>query len=113
MKIEFEAPKLKKVFNEQAALVRSYGPQMARKIMMRLAVLKNAPSLADVPTVKPDRCHQLGHDRNEQFAVDLIHPHRLIFAVHDHPVPRKADGGIDLTAVTAIRIQEVVDYHGS
>jgi hypothetical protein len=27
-------------------------------------------------------------------------------------VPRKEDGGIDLTRVTAIRILEVTDYHG-
>jgi hypothetical protein len=27
-------------------------------------------------------------------------------------VPRKEDGGIDLTRVTDIRILEVTDYHG-
>ena len=30
-----------------------------------------------------------------------------------HPVPRRDDGGIDLERVTAIRILEVVNYHGS
>jgi len=112
MRIEFGTRKLEKTFNNMGTLVRTYGDQVARRIMRRMEVLRAAPALADVPTAPPDRCHQLAQDRDEQFAVDLIHPHRLVFAVHDSPVPREADGGIDLAAVTAIRILEVVDYHG-
>lgn len=112
MRIEFASRRLEKEFNQRSALVKAYGDQMARRIMMRLAVLKNAPTLADVPTVPPERCHQLGQDRDEQFAVDLSHPYRLVFVVADDPTPRKSDGGIDLAAVKAVRILEVVDYHG-
>jgi len=36
-----------------------------------------------------------------------------VFGVANDPVPRREDGGIDLERVTAIRILEVVDYHGS
>ena len=79
--------------------------------MKRLAVLKAARTLALVPTTPPDRRHQLHGDRDEQFAVNLVHPHRLIFKPNHEPLPRKDDGGIDTGQVTAITIIEVVDYH--
>lgn len=79
--------------------------------MIRLAVLKAARTLALVPTTPPDRRHQLRGDRDEQFAVDLVHPHRLVFEANHDPLPRKDDGGIDVEQVTAITIIEVIDYH--
>ena len=55
--------------------------------------------------------HQLKGNRDEQFAVDLVHPYRLVFEPNHDPLPRKEDGGINLEQVTAIKIMEVVDYH--
>lgn len=74
--------------------------------------LRAADTLADIGTLPPARCHQLSGDRAGQFAVDVQHPFRLIFESAHDPVPRKEDGGIDLTRVTAVRILEVTDYHG-
>ena len=59
----------------------------------------------------PARMHQLKGNRDEQFAVDLVHPYRLVFEPNHDPLPRKKDGGINLEQVTAIKIMEVVDYH--
>ena len=84
---------------------------MARTIMMRLAVLKNARVLSLVPTSRPERLHQLRQNRSGQFAVDLVHPYRLVFVLNHDPIPRNEDGGIDRDRVTAITIIEVVDYH--
>ncbi len=110
MRVEFATTRLKKSLSDEREMDRRYG-QLAKPLRNRLSVLRRARSLADVPTVPPERCHQLSQDRDEQFAVDLKHPHRLVFAVDDEPVPRKADGGIDLSAVTAIRVVDIVDYH--
>ena len=79
--------------------------------MMRMAVLRAARNLGLMPTTPPDRRHQLSGDRQEQFAVDLVHPYRLLFEANHEPVPRKDDGGIDAEKVTAITILDVVDYH--
>jgi len=79
--------------------------------MMRIQVLGASTCLAEVPTVKPVRCHQLRENRDEQFAVDLLQPKRLVFEVDHDPIPRTGDGGIDKESVTAISITEVVDYH--
>ena len=111
MDIAFRTRKLEKTFNVADALQKTYGARMAKAIMMRMAVLNAARSLALVPTTPPDRRHQLSGDRDEQFAVDLAHPHRLVFEPNHRPLPRKRDGGIDTEQVTAITILDVVDYH--
>ena len=111
MDIAFKTRKLEKVFNSERALNATCGSRMARTIAMRLAVVRNARNLAMVPTNPPERRHQLSGKRSGQFAVDLVHPHRLVFQPNHDPVPRLADGGIDVGHVTAIIIVEVIDYH--
>ena len=111
MDIAFRTRKLEKTFNATDALHRTYGPRMARVIMMRMAVLRAARSLELAPTTPPERRHQLVGDRDEEFAIDLVHPYRLVFEANHEPVPRKDDGGIDTEQVTAITILDVVDYH--
>ncbi len=38
-------------------------------------------------------------------------PGRLGFEPASDPLPRKEDGGLDLTRITAVEIVEVTDYH--
>lgn len=109
--IDFRTKKMANIFNSEKALYKEYGSRMARVIMMRLAVLKNARVLALVPTSPPDRLHQLTGNRKGRFAVDLVQPYRLILAPSNEPIPLKEDGGIDRDRVTAITVLDVVDYH--
>ena len=90
---------------------KSYGEQMAKVIARRLAVLGSAPNLAAVPTSRPERRHALKGKRAGQHAVDLVHPHRLVFAPLHDPLPERADGSLDEERVTAIKVIAVVDYH--
>lgn len=103
--------RIARTFNSDRLLKKDYGDRMAQVIMIRLTTLKIAETLEQVPTTPPDRRHQLRGDRNEQYAVDLVHPYRLIFQPDHNPIPRKEDGGIDLQQVRAITIIEVVNYH--
>ena len=111
MEITFRNRKLARVFISRDTLAREYGDRMERTITMRLAVFRNARTLATVPTTSPERRHLLSGGRRGQYAVDLVHPYRLVFEPTHDPVPRTADGGIDVDRVTAITIMEVVDYH--
>lgn len=111
MKIAFRRRQLENTFNSQTALRVRYGEQMANAIGNRMAVLSSARTLSLVPSTKPERCHRLSGRRRHQFAVDLVHPYRLLFELADDPIPLRADGGIDKDAVTAITIIEVIDYH--
>ena len=76
-----------------------------------MMVLANAAALSDVPVTPPMRRHQLRGSRDEQYAVDLAHPYRLVFTPDHRPLPRRADGGIALEQVAAIVIMGVEDYH--
>lgn len=111
MEIYFRNTKLAKVMNEEARLKKEYGAKNAKQIRLRLAVLSASVSLSDVPTVPPDRRHQLSGDYKGCFAVDGEHPFRVIFEPAHDPLPQKPDGGLDLQKVTAITILDVVDYH--
>lgn len=84
---------------------------MSRVLQIRMAVLASARNLSQVPTTPPDRCHMLRGDRMGQYAVDLVHPYRLIFEPNHDSVPRLPDGGVNLEEVTSITIIEVSDYH--
>jgi len=110
MEIQFATKKLKKIFNNENELVRVYG-ELSKKIKLRMNVLRNAPNLSSIPIAPPDRCHELKADRAGQFAVDLNHPHRLVFKPSEDPLPRKKDGGVDKESVVSITIIEVVNYH--
>jgi proteic killer suppression protein len=111
MQICFKTRKTEKIFNSARKLQKEYGADRAKKIRLRMAVLRSAVSLAEVPEQKPDRRHGLKGDRKGQYAVDLVHPSRLIFKPKD-PVPISEGGEIDLSKVTEIVILGVEDYHG-
>lgn len=48
MEIEFASSKLARVFNAERELVKAYGKDTAKKIRVRMAVLRSVASLADV-----------------------------------------------------------------
>jgi len=112
MDIYFKSRKLEKACSVERDSIRTWGADRARVVRRRLAELAAADNLAVVSTVPPPRLHALGGDRNGQFAVDAIHPFRLIFEPWHEEVSRLADGRVDKAKITAIRILEVEDYHG-
>ena len=111
MQIVFQTPKLKKVFNERKSLDQTYGSDMANRISKHLVRLRDAANVEEFRTLPQGRCHELKGDRAGQLALDLVHPHRLIFEPANTPLPTKSDGGLDWQQVTSIRIIEVDDYH--
>jgi plasmid maintenance system killer protein len=111
MNIVFRSSKDQKLFNNDKKLVKTFGPEAAKRIRKRLDQLRGATVLEDLRNA-PGRLHQLSGDRAEQFSLDLVHPYRLLFEAANDPIPRKPDSGLDWTQVTAVRIIEVEDTHG-
>lgn len=111
MDISFRTKKLQKLCNSQAQAFKDLGPECGKRLMTRMFQLKAADNLADVLHLPGARLHALHNDRAGQYAVDLKHPQRLILITAHDPVPVLEDGGVDLSAVTAIEIIEIVDYH--
>jgi plasmid maintenance system killer protein len=110
MEVVFKNNKFEKECNNQKLLEKKYGQDRAKRIRRRLDDLRAASVLEDMRNL-PGRCHELLHDRAGQLSLDLDHPYRLIFEPADEPIPKKPDGGIEWTKVTAVMIIGVEDTH--
>jgi plasmid maintenance system killer protein len=109
MIITFRKRKMGKAFNDHRQLAKEYG-QLAISIAMMMQTLRAAPTLEEVPATPPTRRHELVGDRKNTYAVTLKGNWRLVFEPAG-PIPRDHEGGIDMSAITTIRILEVEDYH--
>ncbi len=108
----FETNNLAKECNSEKLLNKKHGAKMARTIQKRLKFLASSSTLADVPHTPPFRLHKLQAKKEVHlYAVDLIHPDRLVFRPNHDPLPLKDDGGIDVKKVTSIIIVGIGDYH--
>ncbi len=112
MEIEFRNSRTAKLFSTEKALRKQFGIRMTSVIKRRLIQLAAAESLEDLRGT-PGRLHELTGDRAGQFAMDLVHPERLIFEPvdDDDSDSRKPDGGWDWSKITGIIILEAADYH--
>ena len=71
---------------------------MAELIHLRIDQLNAAETVEEMIKFSIGRCHQLNGNREGQYALDLVHPYRLIFV--------KIDDQIQI-----VKIIEIVDYH--
>lgn len=110
MEILFRQVKLAKTCSEGRLLSKKYG-QIAPKIQQRLLELRAAENLSDISTLPPVRLHPHSGKPKGYFTVDVGHPYRIIFTVANTPLPMNPDGGIDLTKVTKIFIEDIYDPH--
>lgn len=112
--IDFASKKLKKLFNEEKAMIREYGPQRAKRIRVVMTALRAAPNLGIFapPYSPPHRCHELTGDRKGTLSLDLDGPYRLIIQPINNPLPERQEGGLDWSRVTAIKVLGVEDTHG-
>lgn len=90
---------------------RRWGDQAAKRIRLRLTQLRAADTLQDMRQFGGANPHELQGDRAGQLAVNGKGAMRIIFEPEHDPPPRKPDGGLDWSRVTAIRIVAIMDYH--
>jgi hypothetical protein len=113
VEISFAHRKLARLCTDPSFARRQLGPRCAERLDLRMAYLRAARNLGQFRGV-PGRPHQLQGDRARQFSLDLVFPLRLLFVADgDERTWLRRDGGIDLDAVTAIRIVDIVDTHPS
>ena len=108
MDILFGTAQLEKLCNEEKQAVRKLGNDSARKLRARLTNLEFAANVTELVAGDP---HPLVRNRLGQYSVALAGGDRLVFEPAHEPVPRRPDGGIDWSTVTAVRIVFIGDYH--
>lgn len=98
MEILYRSKKLCKVCTDANVARKEYGDEMARKIHQRIDVIKAADTVEILVQGHIGRCHLLTGNRAGQYAMDLVHPYRLVFI--------KIGQEIQIA-----RIQGIIDYH--
>ena len=98
MEIEYQNRSIEKVCTNASVAEKKYGSEMAEKIQMRIDQINASPSIEYLIQYHIGRCHPLHHNRKNQFAMDLVHPMRLVFEKQ----------GTDIQIAC---IMDIVDYH--
>ena len=98
MEIHYRTHRLQRICEDAGTAIKAYGEEMALRIHMRIDQISSAESVEQLVRYRIGRCHPLTGNRKGQYAMDLVHPYRLILAK------------IDDSSVK-IRIEEVTDYH--
>jgi len=108
MILEYKTNKLKKQCENPNIAKKEFGSDIGNKLTQRMGELLAATNLLDIKCLPSARLHRLEGNRSDQYAVDLVHPHRLVFK----PILEN-DGDIKkLEIITIVKIEEVTDYHG-
>ncbi len=98
MEITYKNRKIKKVCTIISYAEKEYGRRMAEKIHQRVDEIRAAETVELLIRYQIGRCHILSENRKGQYAMDLVHPYRLVF---------EKDG----QELRIVKILEIVDYH--
>lgn len=98
LEITYKNKKIEKECTDPKTSDKIYGANMTEKLHLRIDQISAADSVEEMLEFRIGRCHALTNNRKGQFAVDLIHPYRLIFT--------KLGNNIQIA-----HIIEIVDYH--
>ena len=98
MEITYRHRKIERICTDARTAEREYGKDMAVKIHQRIGEIHSADTVEMLVQFRIGRCHALSQNRKGQFAVDLVHPYRLVFEKR----------GVEIQIVNILGI---VDYH--
>lgn len=108
MELDFSDDDLRALCEDEKLAQRKLGKACSRKLWARLADLEAAAHVRELPAGRP---HELKGDRRGQVALVLSGGVRLVIEPNHNPIPKLADGGIDWSSVTKVRIIFIGDYH--
>lgn len=98
MDITYKNKKIEKICTDAKTAEKTYGLEMAGKIHQRIDEITAADTIEMMIKFHIGRCHPLSQNRKGQYAMDLVHPYRLVFE-------KKKD------EIQIANILEIVDYH--
>lgn len=96
--ITYKNKRIEKVCTHAKTAERTYGREMAEKNNQRIDEISAADTVEMMIQFHIGRCHSLSQNRKGQYAMDLVHPYRLVF---------EKEG----TEIQIANILEIVDYH--
>lgn len=98
LQVEYKNKQIEKICTNIHEAEKKHGREMAEKVHLRIKQILATPSVEILIQYRIGRCHQLKGKRKEQYAMNLVHPYRLIFEKKGNEVQ-------------IAYIMEIVDYH--
>ena len=98
MEVRYKSKSIEKVCTKASVAEKKYGRDMAGKIRQRIDQIHAADTVEQMIQFGIGRCHPLHQNRQNQYAVDLVHPMRLVFEKKGNEVQ-------------IANIIEITDYH--
>lgn len=111
MEVYFTSRKLQKCLSDHTEIIKKYGQQNGIRIEQRLAQLRAVNNLEEINLIPGTRLHQLKGKKKGEYAIDVIHPFRIVLEPSCNELPLKSNNEVDLSKIFAVTILEVVDYH--
>ena len=99
MDVRFRNNKLEKWFTQSKIGIRALGPEVGRRYIQRINIIKTAENLDELMRLPGLRCHPLTGNRAGQYAIALTGFVRLIVTM-------------DPEAANAVCIEEVSKHYG-
>ena len=96
--IRYRTKKLMKECTIYSETKKVYGERMAAIIHLRISQITASDSVEMLIESKMGRCHPLTGNRKDTYAMDLVHPYRLVF--------ENVKGEFRV-----VQILEIKDYH--
>jgi proteic killer suppression protein len=110
MEVTFSSRRLQRTCESAKEMRRAYGTACAKRLMLRLTELRAATCLEDLRRLG-GRCHELDAERLGQLAVELPNGRRLVFVPAGAAAQKRRRRSLDWSAVDAIEVIEIVNYH--
>jgi proteic killer suppression protein len=98
MQVNYKNHQIEKICTNASVAAKRFDKRTVGLIQQRVDEIHAADSVEMLVQFGIGRCHQLVGDRKGQFAMDLVHPQRLVFEVIRDEIQ-------------IAEIQEIVDYH--
>ncbi len=111
MDILYRNKGLEKACTEQKEAVKRYGPNNQKKLFQRLSEIDAADNLEILCKIPAARCHPLTGNLKGLWAVDLVHPFRLLFRLVKSDGTDIEEEEIIPALVVAVMIWDIKDYH--
>jgi len=99
LKIKFRTKKLEKQYLKKTEAIKAYGPDVAKKYILRIGILKSAKCFDELYDMPVLGFHPLTGNRKGQFAIKLTGFYRLIIT---------NDGEV----FDIVKIEEVSGHYG-
>lgn len=98
MDIRYKNKRIEKICTNIKTAERTYGRELTEKLQQRIGEISASDAVEVLVQFHIGRCHSLSQNREGQYAMDLIHPYRLIFEIYG-------------TEIQKANILEIADYH--